>query len=250
MPVDESVDIDLNAANLNLDELDRKATKAVKVLEKEQKALGKSIKEAEKANREQKKLDQRGGIFQKDLDRSQFRERVLPAGSGPRDIAQLSKEDKLIEKKMAKLVEKMRKDEIKNMGKKGNFLSDVFGARTAKNIFDMGKNPKAFFMGVAKAIPFLGGVLAAKEIADFIIDEIVKIDKFFKKFIDEIDNRVDAFRTLQLQAEIQAGLTQRIITTSSGSTEPRYSYNTFDLFDNDKIELENKFQMTNNSGVD
>ena len=85
----------------------------------------------------------------------------------------------------------------------------------------MGKNPKNFFFGIAKAIPFLGGVFAAKEIADFVIDEIVKIDKFLKVFIDEIDKRMDAFRTLQQQADVQAGLTQRIITTASGSTEPR-----------------------------
>ena len=109
---------------------------------------------------------------------------------------------------------------------------------------------KSFFTGVAKAIPFLGGVLAAKEIVDFIIDELVKLDKFLKAFIDEIDNRVDVFRTLQQQAEVQAGLTQRIITTASGSTDPRYSYNTFEQKDNNKAIHEAEFQMTNNSGAE
>lgn len=248
MPVDKSVDINLNDAAVDLDELDRKAAKAVRALEKEQKELGKSIKVAEKAIREKQKLTERGGIFQKELEET----KTLPSGLAPSDIAnkELTKQDKKTEKKIARLVKKMRKEEVKNFGKKDGFLSDKLGDVGAKNIFKMGKNPKAFFMGVAKAIPFLGGVLAAKEIADFIIDEIIKIDRFFKKFIDEIDNRVDAFRTLQEQADVQAGLTQRIITTSSGSTEPRYSYNTFELFNNDQIELENKFQMTNNSGVD
>ena len=111
-------------------------------------------------------------------------------------------------------------------------------------------NPIGFLTGVAKALPILGGILAAAEIATFIVDELVKLDKFFKAFIDVVDNRIDAFRTLQEQANIQAGLTQRIITTSSGSVEPRYSYNTFDEFNNNRSEHEVKLQMTNNSGAE
>lgn len=216
MPVDESVDVNPDSLLDNIDEIDKKAAKAIKTLDELNKKTGQAT------------------------------------GSSSSNIAnkELTKQDKKTERKMSKLIEKMRKEEVKNFGKKDGFLSNTLGDVGAKNIFQMGKNPKAFFMGVAKAIPFLGGVLAAKEIADFIVDEIIKIDKFFKKFIDEIDNRVDAFRTLQEQADVQAGLTQRIITTSSGSTEPRYSYNTFEEFNNNQIELETKFQMTNNSGVD
>lgn len=121
---------------------------------------------------------------------------------------------------------------------------------TAKNIFNMGRNPVGFMTGVMKALPILGGILAAKEIAEFVVDEIAKIDRFFKKFIDLVDERVDAFRSLQEQANIQAGLSQRIITTASGSTEPRYSYNTFDEFNNNQSEHERKNQMINTSGAE
>jgi len=151
---------------------------------------------------------------------------------------------------MRKLEEKVRKDEVRQFGDKETILDKILGKRAASNIISMGKNPKSFVFGIMKALPILGGVLAAKDIADFIIDEIVKLDKFLKAFIDEIDKRVDAFRTLQEQAEVQAGLTQRIITTASGSTEPRYAYNTFEEFNNNQISLEEKFQMTNNSGVE
>jgi len=212
MSVDKSSDIDVTGNNIKtLDDLDKAAQKAIKSLEKE-------TKQVEKIKAKEEKIQ--------------------------------SRQDKKIERKMARAIKRMRKQEVKNFGKKKGLLSDLFGDVGAKNLFSMGKNPKAFFMGVMKAIPFLGGVLAAKEIAEFIVDEIAKIDRFFKKFIDEVDKRVDAFRTLQQQAEVQAGLTQRIITTSSGSTEPRYSYNTFEEFNNNQVALEEKFQMINNSGVE
>lgn len=246
MPVDESLNVNLNKADIDLDELDKKATQALKVLQRRQKALRNSLLIASRAEREQKRIDERGGVFQ---ERKQ--DPILPTLKGsPRDLRRLTKRDEKIEKKLNKLERKLDLESINSSTKNNKFLNNLLGPQIAKNIFSMGKNPKTFFMGVVKALPFLGGVLAAKEIADFIVDEIIKIDRFFKKFIDEIDNRVDAFRTLQEQAEVQAGLTQRIITTSSGSTEPRYSYNTFELFNNDTIELETKFQMTNNSGVD
>jgi hypothetical protein len=126
----------------------------------------------------------------------------------------------------------------------------MFGGTTAINIFAMGKNPIGFITKNLKFIPLLGGVLAAKEIADFIVDEIIKIDKFLKIFIDEVDKRLDPFRSLLEQAFVVAGLSQRIITTSSGSTEPRYAYNTFEEFNTNQTDLEERFQMTNNSGVE
>ena len=144
----------------------------------------------------------------------------------------------------------IKKDEAKQLGQKETILDRFLPRRDAKNLLAMGKNPAAFFTGIAKAIPFLGGVFAAKEIADFIVDEIVKLDKFLKVFIDEIDKRTDPFRSLLVQAFILSGLSQRIITTASGSTEPRYAYNTFEEFNTNQAELEENFQLTNNTGVE
>lgn len=243
MPVEESADINLGADEKTFDQLDRAAAKAIKTLEKRNREITKSISNASKAEREQKRIDERGGIFGE-------REGVMPSGNAPRDLAILSKDDQKIEKKLKKLKEKIRKDEVKQIGSKETILDKILGKKTAGDIISMGKNPKSFVFGIMKALPILGGVLAAKDIAEFIVDEIAKIDRFFKAFIDEVDNRIDMFRSLQEQANIQAGLTQRIITTSSGTTDPRYSYNTFEQFNNNQTALEEKFQMTNISGVD
>lgn len=243
MPVEGIADIDLGTDEKTFDELDRAAAKAIKTLEKRNKEIKKSISNASKAEREQKRLEKREGIFAE-------KEATLPSGAAPRDIAQLSKQDQKIEKRMRKLEGKIKKDEVRQLGNKETILDKILGKRAASNIISMGRNPRNFFFGIAKTLPWLGGVFAAKEIADFIIDEIVKLDKFLKAFIDEIDKRIDAFRTLQQQAGIQAGLIQRIITTASGSTEPRYSYNTFEEFNTNQADLEERFQMTNNSGVE
>lgn len=246
MPVEESADINLGIDEKTFDELDRAAAKAEKSLEKRNKELGKSIKKLESAERakerEEKRLKDRGGIFTEEFGEP------LPKGLTAKEQAE--KRDKKIEKKFKKLEEKIRKDEVRQLGDKETILDKIVGKRAAGDIISMGKNPKSFVFGIMKALPILGGVLAAKDIAEFIVDEIAKIDRFFKAFIDEVDNRIDAFRSLQVQAEIQAGLTQRILTTASGSTEPRYSYNTFEQFNSNQAELEEKFQMTNNSGVE
>lgn len=239
MPVEDFTDIDLGTDERTFEQLDSAAGKAEKSLEKRNKEIQKAQKNLDKA---QKTREEAGGAFP---------QADVPIGKGgPKDIAKLSKQDEKIEKRLRKLEEKIKKDEVKQLGNKETILDKILGKTTARNILSLGKSPKNFILGISKAIPFLGGVLAAKEIADFIIDEIVKLDKFLKAFIDEIDNRVDAFRTLQQQAEVQAGLTQRIITTQAGSVDPRYAYNTFEEFNTNQADLEKRFQMTNNSGVE
>lgn len=239
MPVEDFTDIDLGTDDKTFDQLDKSAAKAQKSLEKRNRELQKTQKSLDNAV---KVREESGGAFP---------QADVPIGAGaPKDIAILSKQDKKIEKKLRKLEEKIRKDEVKQLGDKETILDKILGKNTARNIISMGKNPKNFMFGIMKALPILGGVLAAKDIADFIVDEIVKLDKFLKVFIDEIDNRVDAFRTLQQQADVQAGLVQRIITTASGGVDPRYTYNSFEQFNNNQADLEERFQMTNNSGVE
>ena len=244
MPVEGTSDINLGIDEKTFDDLDRSALKSIKILEKRDKELKKSISNAEKAEREQKRLESRGGIFAK-----REQDEVLPSGKAPRDLARLSKEDQKIEKKFKKLQAKVKKDEFKQFGKKSSFLSDALGPKTAKNIFNMGRNPVGFITGVAKAVPFLGGVFAAKEIADFIVDELVKIDAFLKKFVDEAERRTDLVRSRIEQAGIFAGLVQKIVTTASGGADPREAYNTFQIFNENQAELEGNFAISNNSGV-
>ena len=239
MPVEDFTDIDLGTDEKTFDQLDKSAAKAQKSLEKRNKELQKTQKSLDNAAKVREEAE--GAFPQADV----------PIGSGaPKDIAILSKQDKKIEKRLKKLQEKIKKDEAKQLGDKETILDKILGKTTARNLLSMGKNPKSFMFGIMKALPILGGVLAAKDIADFIVDEIVKLDKFLKVFIDEIDKRVDAFRTLQEQAGVQAGLIQRIITTASGGVDPRYTYNSFEQFNNNQAALEERFQMTNNSGVE
>ena len=76
MPVEETTDISLGTDEKTLDELDRAAARAIKDLEKRNKEITKSIRNAQKAQREQKRLDQRGGIYAET-------EEILPSGRAP-----------------------------------------------------------------------------------------------------------------------------------------------------------------------
>ena len=245
MPVDEPLDTSLDAQGSSFAELDRKAAAAQKKLKEQQEETKKSIREAEKVQRQKKKNAERGGIFAETED-----DTPLPSsGKAPRDIAQLSKEDKKIEKRLQKLSDRVEKDTVTQFGNKSSFLEDVLGDNIAKNIFSIGKDPLGFVTGLAKAIPFLGGVFAAKEVADFIADELVKIDEFLKRFVDEAERRTDLVRSRLEQANIFAGLEQKIITTAAGSADPRAAYNTFEIFNRNQAELEANFSLSNNSGV-
>ncbi|KKM73092.1 hypothetical protein LCGC14_1413930, partial [marine sediment metagenome] len=171
-------------------------------------------------------------------------------GGAPQDLRPLSKQDQKTQKKLGRLEEKIRKDEVKQFGDKKGFLKSILGPKTAKNLFNIGRNPIGFLTGALKSLPILGGILAAKEMAEFVIQELVKLDAFFKAFIDIIDNRTNKFRDLETQARIAAGLQQDIITTADGGVDPRQSYNTFNVFEQNQIEIEEKYTLQNTSGVD
>ena len=230
MPVEEIFDLDLEADTTNLDQLDRLAAKATVSLEKKRKALEAA----------QRKLKEGGGAFGGPNTPS--------VGGAPQDLRPLSKQDKKTQKKLGRIEEKIRKDEVKQFGDKKGFLSDILGSKSAKNIFSMGKNPLGFLTGAMKSLPILGGILAAKEIAEFVIQELVKLDAFFKAFIDAIDERTNKFRDLETQARIQAGLQQDIITTSYGTVDAKESFNTFNIFETNQIEVEEKYALQNTSG--
>ncbi len=230
MPFEDTFDLDLESDTSNLDKLDRMAAKAAVSLEKKRKAL-------EAASQ---KLNEGTGAF---------RGPNLPAvGGAPQDLRPLSKQDQKIQKKLGKLEEKVRKDTVKQFGDKKGFLSDILGPKSAKNIFSIGRNPLGFLTGAMKSLPILGGILAAKEIAEFVIKELVKLDAFFKAFIDAIDERTSKHRDLVTQARIQAGLQQDIVTTAYGTVDAKESFNTFNIFETNQIEVEEKYALQNTSG--
>lgn len=130
---------------------------------------------------------------------------------------------------------------------KNTKISEFFQKTKLGTIISFSKNPVSFISGFAtKLVPVLGPALLA---AGVIAAVIKKLDDFQKQFVDRVDDRIDAFRSKEQQANIQAGLTQLIITTSTGSAEPRDAYNTFDVFNNDQSRIETDFQIRNTSGV-
>ena len=223
--------------------------------------MQKLARAAERANKQIEKLERqrqkKGGVF------AGLAGDALPKGLGLTSSGSpiqnsgntKTKQDAAIDKKLARLTEKVEKDVVKNLGQdqregKLGLLGELFGGSVgAKNVLNFGKNPIQAITSIAQAIPWLGGVFAAKEIADFIIDEIIKIDKFFKEFIDRADTRARPDRELEQRARVAAGLSQEISTTLSGQTDPRDAYNTYEQFNNNQAKLEQDFQLRDTSGV-
>ncbi len=240
MPVEEIADIDLGTDEKTFDELDRAAAKAIKTLEKRNKELKKSISNASKAEREQKRLEKRGGIFTKDKT-------PLPSQGAPSDIKAPEKksfEEKILEK-ARNAAEKERKKTVDSLRKE--IFGEELGSDTIKNIISGGKDPIGFAEGILKKIPLLGGVFALKEIAEFIINNVAKLDAFFKAFVDRVDDRHNQLRDKEQQAHIQAGDIQLILPTQSGGLEIREPFNTFNEFNDNRIAFENENAIRNTS---
>lgn len=233
MTVNGKIDAGLNDAGIDLDELDKKATKALKALQKEQKAVGAAIREAAKSKRERDRLSGRGGIFGQDGGQA------VPTGSGaPTDIAKNRQSiDEIIDKKI-------------QVGISEAFAGQSGGVSGAQNIFSMAKNPKAFVSGVAKSIPFLGGLVHAAEFGQAILTELEKLSRFLNKFIDNrIDTRENQLREREESAHISAGDIQEILTTQAGGSSPREAYNTYNEFNENRSKLEADYAVRNKSGV-
>ena len=224
--------------------------------------MQKLAKEAERASKEldrlQQKLDRKGGAFGgKAAGKTLPKNLGLTGSQSPIVFSEsdLTKDDIKFEKLIDRITKRIKKDQVKQFGKNSEegrfgFLGELFGGSDgAKNILSFGKNPANFIEGIAKTIPWLGGVFAAKEIAEFIVDEIAKIDRFYKEFIDRIDTRERPDRTRESRARIAAGLEQEIITTHAGSVDPRDAYNTYEQFNNNQNKLEVDFQLRDTSGA-
>ena len=127
-------------------------------------------------------------------------------------------------------------------------LRKIFGRDVFDNLLNFGRNPFSFTQGlVTRLIPFIGTALF---VTGVIADFIKEVDDFRKEFVDNVDARIDIFRSKEDQARIQAGLQQLIITTSAGSAEPRDAYNTFREFNENQQRIETDFQIRNTGGLE
>ena len=330
MPVEDSIDIDLGDNIKSLDDLDAAADKAAKTLKQRNTELKKSIQTAEKAIKEQKRLEKRGGIYsnpenrpvpkgstapfgQDDIEDTESNNRKTRSGAGlysrygyghdekkafvsePEELRQIPSTDKApfehdpgpgfggslyvaprgyrgskVNKKgnvrqnesldyssVGGIQPSSLKDQIKELQRNQKaeereiqkrtaaFRKQIFGGEnisvgTVKNMVDMGKNPVNFTESIIRKIPFLGGAFALKDIAEFIINEVAKLDAFFKAFVDKVDTRVNQLITKRQQADIQAGNTQLILDTEAGGISPRTLYNTFNDFNRNRLAFENE----------
>lgn len=233
MPKEDFLDIEFGLSEKKLEQLDR----------------------ALEASR--KKLKKKGGAFDQDgsgaaIPSGENKTRIRGSSQTPVEFTGgMSKLDKKIEKRVAKLSEKVRKDVVKQVGQRDSgVIQGIFGDASASNLFAIGKNPVGFIQGAFQNLPFLGGAFALKQIVDQVVAEIIKIDAFFKKFIDTLDKRSNELVSRQVQASIDAGQTQVISTTRSGFSYARDANNTFETFNRDQANTEDDFKISNTSGVE
>ncbi|MCA9828552.1 MAG: hypothetical protein KC444_09255 [Nitrosopumilus sp.] len=224
MPFDDFVDLNADLTISDLEKLDNLAQKAEKRLEN---------------------LKKRGGIF------STSTSNITSGNKAPVDFVgtlPLGKQDKRIEKTIQRLTKKVEEDVVKNLGKdREGTLSKILGDDVGRTLFSIGKNPVGFF---TNAIIGATGAGFAVQIAQFVINEIQRVDTFFKAFVDRIDNRTNQLKNKEIQARIAAGLTQEILTTESGNVSARDAYNTFNEFNSNRSKLEDDFAIRNTSGYE
>lgn len=128
------------------------------------------------------------------------------------------------------------------------------GPAKAQEAMSMLKNPIKLvkFLGPV-AIPIIAALVAV-EVTKRIIRELVRKGSIYDRtFKNVVDNRVEALRTREQQQKYLIGFgdtAQLITTTSAGTTNPRDAYNTYEQFNNNNVELEEKFAIRNDSGYD
>jgi ribosome-associated translation inhibitor RaiA len=232
LPFEDVIDLSDDISIADLEKIDRAAEQAEKRLEKLQ-----------------RKNRKRGGIFAEstsNITDAVDKSPVNFAGTEP-----LSRQDKRIEKRIQRLTKKVEDDVVANFGKdKEGFARRIFGDNIGQNIVSFGQNPASFIQNSVLGLAAFSGGAFVLQIADSVIKEINRLDRFFKVFVDRIDTRVDQLRSRQQQAEIAAGLTQQILTTQSGSVDARDAYNTFNEFNNNRSKLEEDYAIRNTSGYE
>jgi len=131
-------------------------------------------------------------------------------------------------------------------GKLQDLLQSDLGTGKARKALSFFQNPQGVLQNLLVTVPMLTAIVGAPKFAQLIIKLLQKkgglLDRFFR---DKVETRVDALRDKLVQQSIVSGFTQVIITSRSGSTSPRQSYNTFELRNNDRERLEEDFSVRN-----
>lgn len=134
-------------------------------------------------------------------------------------------------------------------------LLDVFkrdmGVGKGTNAFNFLVNPKAGLTRFLKgAGPVLLAIMLAYELAPRVAKLLTKRGQVFDlTFRDNADTLTNVLRTRQSQQEILVGFRQVIFTSRAGTIDPRDSYNTYDIKNNEEAEHERTWQIRNVYGV-
>lgn len=284
MPVEDVFELELDATIEDFMELDRRAADAERRYKKAEQDYARMKKTADRMESRQEKVQDR---MDKITDRIEKRQTKALSAIEKRNAKVQSKLDKImatVEDRQGRQfdsdVKKFFKErnEAINMRLKADtrerkererfarlaaaiqrrhtddrtLLQKIFGGGISSNprvALQFFKNPASFIYSTMAVLPLLGGIMAAKDIADFIWRELVKIDQFYKTFINGAEDRINALRSREAEALIRTGYKQVIITTQAGSYEPRESYNSYEEFNTSRQDLENRFATRNNSGV-
>ena len=111
-------------------------------------------------------------------------------------------------------------------------------------------------LGALGAAAGIVGIMAAVgiEATKIVLKEITKKGSVADKtFRNVISTRYEALRTRELQQRHLVGFgagSQLITTTNAGTTSPRNAYNTYEVFNRDQAEIEEKFRIRNGSGYE
>lgn len=162
-----------------------------------------------------------------------------PKGT-PEEIEARAKKKEIKEQKKK---EKLAKEERE----KNRVLIDSYTAK-AQKIASKVQNPfQTIQSTLLKNLPGFGLIVAATAIITKIITQINDIET---RFLASSTESLSIYRTNQLEASVQAGLEQLIITDEAGSTDVRISYNNFNREDSAKQKAETDYISSNTSGFD
>lgn len=238
MGVEKVFDINLKLTDEDLSKIDKTAAKAQKKLsstggifsgEHRDRALPKAFLKKRGAREE-------GAIGFIQSRPAQEGARIDSGGKAPDDTrAKRSFDDAVL-------------DALKKKGVLKGVLASDLGAGKARTAFGFLSSPQSFAINLLKTVPFVAGAFAIVELAKQVVNFLVKSRILNTIMIDEIDNRNDALRNKQVQQEILSGFTQIIITTRSGETSPKNSYNSFNVFNTDEVLLESDLSIRDTSG--
>lgn len=245
MPFDDVISLDLRFTEADLDKLDKLAEKAENSLNKIQTVKAKASKQAVGIYGGQRSGKALPKSTQAQMDRSKL-ERDSSA-TGPAVITS-NRIKGQVGTQGSPIKRKNLSDEVKEQKNLlNNLLKSDMGAAQASKAISFLRDPLGSVTNfLSKEVPIIGGIIQVVDIANAVIDKLTEAGGFLDvTFRDTITTRLDAFRDKMTQSSIRSGFTQLIITTKAGTTNPRDTYNSYQQYNQNRIQEEDTFAVRN-----